>query len=336
MKNLKTKVVMMLLASGFLAPPQLFCQAGPGFDEVYELIRSHLSSVNEEELNRLALEGLIAQLAPRVALVNGDEGAGGQALSRSELYAESFAYLRFSEIQRGAAEQFDAAYGTLSRNTGIRGLVLDLRFAGGDDYAEASAIADRFLSQPRPLLDWETGSATASKKSDAISLPVTVLTNEGTSGAAEALAAVLRDAHVALLIGSATSGQANVYREFPLKSGQTLRVAVGLVRIGSGNPLPADGLQPDIAVRVRPDDEKIYFEDAYAVIQRESDDEVNGLARRRPTEADLVREHRDRLNQGGGGVHPRGEQARLIHDPALARALDVLKGISIVHQKRPR
>src|SRR5208282_4163866 len=104
-------------------------------------------------------------------------------------------------------------------------------FADGTDYEAAAKVADCFLNSDRPLLDWQTGSARATKKADAIAAPVAILVNGRTTGAAEALAAVLRDANVGLILGATTAGQASLYKVFPLSNGQELRVAVAPVSL---------------------------------------------------------------------------------------------------------
>ena len=87
-----------------------------------------------------------------------------------------------------------------------------------------------------------------------------VVINGQTAGAAEALAAILRENEVALLIGSATAGQASMFKEFPLENGQRLRIATAPVRLGNGKVLAS--LTPDIAVSVGADDDEKHFSDA--------------------------------------------------------------------------
>src|SRR5438477_100862 len=93
----------------------------------------------------------------------------------------------------------------LAIRSGVRAetndLVLDLRFADGRDYKAAANAADRFLSTEQPVLDWDEGTVRSTAKADAIKVPVAVLVNQETGGAAEALAAALRETDAAVLIG---------------------------------------------------------------------------------------------------------------------------------------
>ena len=111
------------------------------------------------------------------------------------------------------------AFQQLGATNKLKGLVLDLRYTSGKDYEAAAAVADLFVSKERPLLNWGKGIVRSSSKTDAIEVPVAVLVNGQTAGAAEALAAVLREAGSGLVLGSRTAGQAMIAEEFPLKNG---------------------------------------------------------------------------------------------------------------------
>ena len=132
----------------------------------------------------------------------------------------------------------------------LDGVILDLRYAAGDDYASAAATAELFVKKEQPLLNWGNGMVRSKDKSDAISLPVAVLVNRQTAGAAEALAAVLRETGAGLILGSRTAGQAMIAQEFPLKNGERLRIATAPIQLGDGSTLSEQGLKPDIAVEV--------------------------------------------------------------------------------------
>jgi hypothetical protein len=196
------------------------------------------------------------------------------------------AYLRVSQVAVGLAEELAAANGGLVTTNQIIGTVLDLRFAGGSD-GEAVKPAAVFL---------------AGRK-----LPLAILVNGGTGGAAGELARMLRGSRAGLVFGRG-----------------------------------AEGIQPDIEVAVKPDEEKIYFADAFAVLTNHvSIIETNGAGREtnrslpHVSEADLVRARR------AGAADPEAEAEAavvpvkpVVHDPVLARALDLLKGLAVVGQKR--
>jgi C-terminal processing protease CtpA/Prc len=167
--------------------------------------------------------------------------------------------------------------------------------------------------------------------------PVVVLVNEGSSGAAEALAAVLREGGVAVLVGSRTAGQAYVFREVPLPEGRTLRVASDPVLVGDGKSI-AGGLVPDIEVTISLADERKYLADPYAVLPGAVAGTALRAERSEVNEAELMRQRQSgtgpRLSPGAGATPPARLQDPVVQDPALARALDLLKGIAVVGRGR--
>lgn len=323
--------------------------AAPDFKEVYDLVRAHVPGLSEAELNRKAVGALVSALSPKVSLSGAEESGGADGarppVSKTTLFEGDIAYLRISKVGSGLDKGIRGAYSDLSGTNKLKGLVLDLRYAGGSDYEAAAAAADLFLQEERWLLKWGDTSAHSKAKSDAITLPVAVLVNRETSGGAEALAAVLRDTGSALVLGSRTAGRAMVTEDFPLKSGQQLRIATVPVRLGDGTSLPTQGLQPDIAVEVKPQDEQAYFADAYSALGKtnlpgraelslaNSSGGTNRAARRvRFNEAELVRERREGQGADAEVANERESEPdeRIVHDPALARALDLLKGLAVV------
>jgi C-terminal processing protease CtpA/Prc len=227
-------------------------------------------------------------------------------------------------------------------------VALDLRYAGGDDYAAAAAAADLFVKKEQPLLNWGSGMVRSKEKSDAIGLPVAVLVNRQTAGAAEALAAALRETGAGLILGSGTAGQAMVTQEFPLKNGERLRIATAPVQLGDGSALSERGLKPDIVVEVSPEDERAYYKDAFKATEKTNllasadgspigpGSGTNHVARHpRFNEAELVRERREGLSESDLTALKSPEPEKpMVRDPALARALDLLRGLALVRQSR--
>ena len=322
------------------------------FDEVFNLLRTHLAGMKDAELSRTAAEGLIEKLGPRVTLVGGASAAGNTSTEPvlARVFDGAFGYVRVGRLVAGVEKEFNAALDGLRATNRLKGLVLDLRYASGLDYSAAVGIADRFFGSEQPLVDWGEGVKKSTEKPKAISGPVAVLVNAETRGAAEALAAILRHTDVALLIGTNTAGQAAMAKEFTLKTGQRLRIAVAPLKVGDGKELAPGGLKPDIGIEVNPADERQWFEDAFKVLPKPGvtasmatneattvASSTNRAPRRRLNEAELVR-----MSREGRGVETNSATARptepappVVNDPALARALDLLKGLSVVQQFRP-
>ena len=326
----------------------------PKFQEVYELVRSNLAGVDDAKLNDAAVQGFLKQLAPQVLLDSTPPGAesipGGSLLGRTSLLDEAYGYVRVQSVERGLDSAVASAVEQLRATNKLRGLILDLRFAGGRDYAAAATTADRFISTDQPLLSWGAQTARSTAKSNALSLPLVALVNRGTAAAAEALAAMLQHYGPALLIGEPTAGQATLFKDFTLSTGQHLRIATESSRLGNGEPLGLQGIKPDIQVVVNPEDERAYYGDAYRVLAknlallREADTSAsastNRTGRHRINEAELVRMQKEGQSldeDTAPGPARDAEPARLtIQDPVLARAVDLLKGLALVQRSSAR
>jgi hypothetical protein len=336
--------MLALFGAALLGTVSGLAQNEAAFAEVYGLIRSNLTDLSSAELNRAAIAGLVEQLAPRISLSDADAASDGPAGAETTLleepivFEERHALLRVNSVGPGLASEFDPALSRLHAAHELEGLVIDLRFADGEDYAEAAAVASRFLDGEKTLLTWQDTELRSKPSTNRFTQPVMVLVNSRTAAAAEALAAVLRDAEVALLLGSRTAGQASYYKEFPLSDGRRLKLAVASIRLGNDTALAPEGIEPDIEVAIAPEAERAFLADPFAKV--ESASEQAGFARTalppRLTEADLVRLRQEALT----GIPDRTatetrpvEAARIVTDPVLARALDLLKGLAVV---RPR
>jgi hypothetical protein len=326
--------------------------APPAFAEIYDLVRAQLRGLTAAELDRAAVEGFLAALAPRVALLtNGaPKPADGPLVTRAQMLEDTVAYLRVASVSPGLAQAVADAHRELSRTSKVVGVVLDLRFAGGDAYAAASDTAGLFLKSEMALLDWGDGPVQVKPVSPGIALPVAVLVNRQTAGAPEALAAAVREAGVGLILGATTAGMAAHKQEFALKSGHKLLIATTPVKLAGGAALSPQGVKPDIEVAVSAADERAAFADPYRGLPKPAELALNPASfttsapggtnrfgrRLRANEADLVRARREGLSLDGELVTGREpEPARpVLRDAALARAVDLLKGLAVVRPPR--
>lgn len=343
-QSLAVGVVMCLAGAGLRAEVP---SAAPDFKEVYDLVAAHLGGMTPAELNRTAVQALLSALGSRVSL-NGVETSTNEPLvSKTSLFDGGITYLRVARVDDGLAAALREGYGKSAGTNKINGLVLDLRYAGGMDYAAAGAAADVFLKKERPLLDWGAGMARSREKTDALGMPVAVLVNHQTAGSAEALAGVLRQTGIALVLGNRTAGQAMVAEEYPLREGGRLRIATSPVHLGDGAAMSPEGVKPDIGVAVSPEDERAYYADAFKDLGKpgllagtsfSTVGPVNGTNRTRRArfnEAELVRERKEGFNSDQEAVDAGNDTEKpAVRDPALARALDVLKGLAVVRQSR--
>jgi hypothetical protein len=325
----------------------------PKFDEIFQLLRANLNGASEADLNRAAVEGLLDQLKSSAMLTGGAVDAGAASavspLGKSIVYDDSFAYFRVLKVETNLAAELMASYHemTATNKSKIKGVVLDLRFAGGADFAAAAAAADCFLNADQPLLEFGGVAARSTRKDNAITVPLAALINSQTSEAAEALAAVLRQTSAGLLLGSQSAGRASLFKEFPLTGGGALRIAVGDIKLGDGTVFRG-GIKPDVAVKTNPDEERAYWEHPYQAPGQTGQTNAAGTSAAagqpqtsegvfpRMNEAELVREQREGADLEAefrvGGRYQTDPNLKIVRDPALARALDLLKGLAVVQK----
>jgi hypothetical protein len=228
----------------------------------------------------VALAGLLAApISSRADMPN-------LALAKSAILESNVAYLRISHVTADLPDKIGAANRALRATNKITGTVLDLRFADGDDAAAAAATADLLAAQK---------------------LPLTILVNDGTRGAAVALATALRDARAGLVFGT----------------------------------VPA-AVKPDIAVEESPADEKKFLDNPYASPATNAIAALQGTNDFLPwvdhiTEVDLVRAKIKDGEEFGNPPppHAAGPQKPVIRDPVLARAVDLIEGLTIVRKFHP-
>jgi carboxyl-terminal processing protease len=154
--------------------------------------------------------------------------AVGPAVSGAML-SEGVGVVRVSRVPPGAADSVAAAVEGL-RRSGMQSLVLDVRRAVGGQLAEAVAIADLFLDSGTVILATRGRSASDAREMIDSSaarfpeLPLVILIDQGTAGAAEAVAGALQDHDRAAVLGSRSFGRGVTQRDFPLGSGVSVRL----------------------------------------------------------------------------------------------------------------
>jgi C-terminal processing protease CtpA/Prc len=214
--------------------------------------------------------------------------ATNTALVKASVLENNVAYLRIGQVTKNLGREFDVAFQTLTATNKIAGVVLDLRFAGGDDMS------------------------TVQSNLFALKMPLMILVNRETRGAATMLAYSARVVRAALIFGNTTAPFKSDYGETP-------------------------GVTPDIAVAVKIADEKKYLQNPYAALAQS---ETNAAATNHigtfidhTTEADLVREKIKDGDQDEDSMPPRPTEPQkpFIHDPALARAVDLIHALAVIH-----
>jgi carboxyl-terminal processing protease len=139
---------------------------------------------------------------------------------------------------------------TALRSAGSRAIALDLRGVVGGGLSDGVALAELFLgagkivvvSRARPASESRTFADSTASPFE--SMPLAVLVNGGTAGAAEVVAGALQDHDRAAVLGSVTFGRGVTRSTFQLGGGASLRLTTALWLTPSGRQIqrpPAGG-----------------------------------------------------------------------------------------------
>jgi hypothetical protein len=322
----------------------------PQFIDIFNLVKTNLPTLTESELNKAALFGFVKELSPMVRIetnsVATTSPGNTNIITQKKVFDDYYGYIRISSVTDSLANQIAMFLKEYNSTKSLKGLIIDLRYADGNDYQESAKAVDLFVTSPRQIISWENNSISTTSKTNAFTEPVVVLVNSQTIGAAEIFAAALRELNVALIIGRPTSGKAAISKKYPITSGLDLVISNIKVQV-NGKPIPESGIVPDISVNVDPGDEKAYYDDPYKVINRSlailgitSTNANSGATTNRPfrriNEAELVKIHKgeETLDSITNQLQSLIEAKPTVQDPDLARGLDLLKGLAVVRSMK--
>lgn len=136
--------------------------------------------------------------------------------------------------------------------SGAQRFVVDLRGAARGDMDEGIAVARLFVKTGTLAVKQSKGDqreiVAAQAADGAVTAPVALLTDAGTSGAAEVFAAALEGNDRATLVGSGTIGRAARQRLVKLPDGSGLWLSHIRYLTPAGEQLHEKGLEPDVEV----------------------------------------------------------------------------------------
>lgn len=171
---------------------------------------------------------------------------------------EDTGYLRIFSFDKGTASEVDHAVRTMQK-AGARALVIDVRDNENSNLDYACDVAD--LLCPTGVFAQVTdknGKVTVRGNSDAnaVKLPMVVLVNGGTSGAAEMFTAALQDLSGAKVVGTNTAGRWSVQCEPQrLSDGSAVVFTVGTLTGHNDETYEGVGIKPDILREYTPEEE---------------------------------------------------------------------------------
>jgi len=237
-----------------------------------------------------------------------------------------YAYARVRSFQERTARDLRDLLRELHQEIGgeFDGFVLDLRDNPGGLLDQAVKVADTWLDGG--LIVYTKGRVKNQQQEykagpDAEGeYPLVVLVNAGSASASEIVAGALQDHGRALLLGEETFGKGSVQTVYPLEDRSGLRLTTALYYTPLGRSIQEVGIEPDMVVHARPPESGEQQEDGG--LRRLREEDLEGHFKQEDavpdSEADAVVEEEAAADLAG--------------DVQLARALEVLKGLTYLEQ----
>jgi carboxyl-terminal processing protease len=243
---------------------------------------------------------------------------------------EGIGYLRVTTFSEQTTSGLTKEIDEMFREHGdkLQGFVLDLRNNPGGLLNEAISVSDAFLEQgeivsTRGRSDENASRAYARPGDIAKGLPVVVLINSGSASASEIVAGALKDHRRAVLLGTRSFGKGSVQSVIPLSGNSAMRLTTARYYTPSGVSIQAKGITPDIEVALA------RIEKLEGGITREED--LRGAL----DNGEKVEKDNTKQNAEEKFVYPsKTDQSKI--DYQLARALDLIRGVSIFNNEAAR
>jgi len=146
----------------------------------------------------------------------------------------------------------------LAQKEGAKKLVLDLRNCAEGDESEGVAVANLFLNHGTIAYlqgqKYPRQAFNADPSKDITTLPLVVLVNRGTAGAAELVAAAILENARGDVVGDKTFGDGSVQKLMELQDGSALILSVAKYYSPSGKAIQDTAVTPNVLVADAQDD----------------------------------------------------------------------------------
>ena len=245
---------------------------------------------------------------------------------RSEMF-DGIGYIRITTFSEQTTPGLMDAVDDFFREEGdaLKGIVLDLRNNPGGLLTEAISVTDAFLEEGEIVStrgrDASGGSHVYAKPGDiARGLPMVILINSGSASASEIVAGALKDHKRAVILGTRSFGKGSVQSVIPISNSSAIRLTTARYYTPSGISIQAKGIVPDIEV------ELARIEAVKGGIVREED--LRGAL----DGSGEAGENADSTAQEEEEAAP-VDQSKI--DYQLARALDLIRGVSVFGALKP-
>jgi len=170
---------------------------------------------------------------------------------QEQLLADNVGVIKAQVLTKGKAQEIADKIKSLQKK-GAKKLVLDLRYDSQGDEDEGVAVANLFLgkgtigSLQGQKYDKVTYTADPQKK--ITDLPVAVLVNRGTAGAAELVASAIQENSRGDVVGDKTFGEGSVQKLIEVPDGSALILSIAKYYTPNGKVIQDTGITPNVLV----------------------------------------------------------------------------------------
>ena len=291
-------------------------------------------AINETELSRATLEGLMVRLGSGLILLPDTTGSPSDTPAPlfGEVLGGHVGYLRPGSLTNENLQAMDKKLREFSEKK-IDALIVDLRASSRAlDFAAAAEFAKRLCPKGKTLFalrrPGKQERAFSSDRDPSYQGLIVLLADGDTAGGDEVLGGAIRFYNRALVIGQPTAGRAVEYSEFPLPSGKRMRVAVSEAVAPDGRSFYPEGLKPDLPVEMPGVDKRQIFQMS---LEKGMSPFVYESERPHLNEAALIAGTNPELESA---EQRRARQTNLgPRDSVVQRALDLITSLEI-YQKR--
>ncbi|UCG35239.1 MAG: S41 family peptidase [Candidatus Omnitrophota bacterium] len=220
-------------------------------------------------------------------------------IKRALILEDRIGYIKVAEFRERTVKDFDKELKKL-KEEGIDGLIIDVRNNPGGLLYSAIEASSRFLEDGKTVVS--TKSKTKKEmvykslpaRQKFLDIPLVVVINKGSASGSEILAAALRDNNRAILLGEKTFGKGSVQTIVPLSDGSALRLTTSKYYTPAGEAIHEE---EGVTPDIEIVEEERKIEDVFEELKKKEDFDYR-------------------------------------HDNQLVRALDLIKGILVLKEKK--
>jgi len=174
-----------------------------------------------------------------------------------KMLQNNIGYIKVDALPKGKSQEIASKIKT-AQDQGAKKLILDLRDVSDGDENEGVAVANLFLDHGTIAYlqgqKYPRETFTADAKKDVTNLPLVVLVNRGTGGAAEIVAAAVLENARGDVVGDKTFGIGSIQKVIPIPDGSALILSVAKYYTPNGKAIQDDAITPNITVADNSDD----------------------------------------------------------------------------------